>query len=132
MSKKALLAILDGWGLGEDPKASAIAQANTPFMDRVMREFPNSKLEASGLAVGLPVGQMGNSEVGHMNLGAGRVVFQNLVKLNMAVENATLGKENVITQAFEYAKLNHKKVHFMSFDSMYSKNMCTGLCEFKV
>lgn len=117
MSKKALLAILDGWGLGEDPKASAIAQANTPFMDRVMREFPNSKLEASGLAVGLPVGQMGNSEVGHMNLGAGRVVFQNLVKLNMAVENATLGKENVITQAFEYAKLNHKKVHFIGLVS---------------
>lgn len=113
MSKKAILAILDGWGLGTDPEVSAIAQANTPFIDTCLNKFPNTKLEASGPAVGLPFGQMGNSEVGHMNLGAGRVVYQNLVKLNMAVENATLGKENVITQAFEYAVLNNKNVHFI-------------------
>lgn len=113
MSKKAILAILDGWGLGTDPTVSAIAQANTPFIDSCLQKFPNTTLEASGPAVGLPFGQMGNSEVGHMNLGAGRVVYQNLVKLNMAVENATLGKENVITQAFEYAALNNKKVHFI-------------------
>ncbi len=113
MSKKAILAILDGWGIGLDPKVSAIAQANTPFIDSCLEKFPHTTLEASGIAVGLPFGQMGNSEVGHMNLGAGRVVYQNLVKLNLAVENATLGKENAITQAFEYAALNKKNVHFI-------------------
>ena len=117
MSKKAILAILDGWGLGTSPEVSALDQANTPFMDSLFQKFPHTTLEASGLAVGLPVGQMGNSEVGHMNLGAGRVVYQNLVKLNMAVENATLGKENAITQAFEYAKLNNKNVHFIGLCS---------------
>lgn len=117
MSKKALLAILDGWGLGTDPAVSALAQANTPFIDRCLREFPNTTLEASGIAVGLPFGQMGNSEVGHMNLGAGRVVYQNLVRLNMAVENATLGKENVITEAFQYANDNNKNVHFIGLCS---------------
>ena len=117
MSKKALLAILDGWGLGTDPKVSAIDQANTPFIDSCYQKFPHTTLEASGLAVGLPFGQMGNSEVGHMNLGAGRVVYQNLVKLNMAVDNATLGKENKITAAFEYAKLNNKQVHFIGLCS---------------
>ncbi|MGZ5263582.1 MAG: 2,3-bisphosphoglycerate-independent phosphoglycerate mutase, partial [Kaistella sp.] len=84
MSKKAILAILDGWGIGTNPEVSAIAQANTPFIDSCYNNFPNTTLEASGIAVGLPFGQMGNSEVGHMNLGAGRVVYQNLVKLNMA------------------------------------------------
>ncbi len=117
MSKKAILAILDGWGLGKDPKVSAIDQANTPFIDSCYQKFPHTTLEASGLAVGLPAGQMGNSEVGHMNLGAGRVVYQNLVKLNMAVENATLGKENVITQAFEYAFKNNKNIHFIGLCS---------------
>ena len=117
MSKKAILAILDGWGIGPNPKVSAIAQANTPFIDKMLKTFPNTTLEASGLAVGLPAGQMGNSEVGHMNLGAGRVVYQNLVKLNMAVENGTLGKEAVIQEAFEYAKANGKKVHFIGLVS---------------
>ncbi len=117
MSKKAILAILDGWGIGPNPAVSAIAQANTPFMDYALKTFPNTTLEASGLAVGLPAGQMGNSEVGHMNLGAGRVVYQNLVKLNMAVENGSLGKETVIQQAFEYAKANNKKVHFIGLVS---------------
>ncbi|MGC4129950.1 MAG: 2,3-bisphosphoglycerate-independent phosphoglycerate mutase [Bergeyella sp.] len=117
MSKKAILAILDGWGLGTNPKVSAIEQANTPFMDSCFHQFPHTQLEASGLAVGLPAGQMGNSEVGHMNLGAGRVVYQNLVKLNMAVENNTLGKENEITKAFEYAKTNGKKIHFIGLCS---------------
>ncbi|MDN5627827.1 MAG: 2,3-bisphosphoglycerate-independent phosphoglycerate mutase [Weeksellaceae bacterium] len=117
MSKKAILAILDGWGLGPNPNVSALAQANTPFIDYALKTFPNTTLEASGLAVGLPAGQMGNSEVGHMNLGAGRVVYQNLVKLNMAVENGSLGKEAVIQQAFEYAKANNKKVHFIGLVS---------------
>ncbi len=117
MSKKAILAILDGWGIGTDPKVSAIAQANTPFIDSCLKNFPNTTLEASGLAVGLPEGQMGNSEVGHMNLGAGRVVFQNLVKLNKAVESRTLGNEKVIQDAFSYAKENGKKVHFIGLVS---------------
>ncbi|MCU7541925.1 2,3-bisphosphoglycerate-independent phosphoglycerate mutase [Riemerella anatipestifer] len=117
MSKKVLLAILDGWGLGTDDKVSAIAQAHTPFMDSCYSKFPNTTLEASGLAVGLPDGQMGNSEVGHMNLGAGRVVYQNLVKLNMAVENKTLGQEKAILEAFNYAKENGKKVHFIGLVS---------------
>ncbi|MEJ8582026.1 2,3-bisphosphoglycerate-independent phosphoglycerate mutase [Riemerella anatipestifer] len=117
MSKKVLLAILDGWGLGTDDKVSAIAQAHTPFMDSCYSKFPNTTLEASGLAVGLPDGQMGNSEVGHMNLGAGRVVYQNLVKLNMAVENKTLGQEKAILEAFSYAKENGKKVHFIGLVS---------------
>ncbi|QBO59229.1 2,3-bisphosphoglycerate-independent phosphoglycerate mutase [Chryseobacterium salivictor] len=117
MSKKAILAILDGWGIGLDPKVSAIAQAHTPFIDSCYEKFPHTTLEASGIAVGLPFGQMGNSEVGHMNLGAGRVVYQNLVKLNMAVENATLGKENTITRAFEYALENNKNVHFIGLVS---------------
>lgn len=117
MSKKAILAILDGWGIGLNDKVSALAQANTPFIDSAIKNFPNTTLEASGLAVGLPAGQMGNSEVGHMNLGAGRVVYQNLVKLNMAVENGSLGKEQVIQEAFEYAKANNKKVHFIGLVS---------------
>lgn len=117
MSKKAILAILDGWGIGTNPNVSAIAQANTPFIDSCLRDFPNTTLEASGLAVGLPAGQMGNSEVGHMNLGAGRVVYQNLVKLNMAVENGTLGTQKVIQDAFSYAKEYNKKVHFIGLVS---------------
>lgn len=117
MAKKAILAILDGWGLGTNNNVSAIYQANTPFIDSCYEKYPHTTLEASGMAVGLPAGQMGNSEVGHMNLGAGRVVYQNLVKLNLAVENGTLGKEKGIVAAFEYAKNNHKKVHFIGLVS---------------
>ena len=117
MSKKAILAILDGWGMGTNPEVSAIEKANTPFIDSCYHKFPHTQLEASGLPVGLPDGQMGNSEVGHMNLGAGRVVYQNLVKLNMAVENGNLAKEPVIQKAFEYAKANGKKVHFIGLVS---------------
>lgn len=117
MSKKAILAILDGWGLGMNPDVSAIDKANTPFIDNCLKNFPHTILEASGLAVGLPAGQMGNSEVGHMNLGAGRVVYQNLVKLNMAVENGSLGQQKVIQDAFDYAKKENKKVHFIGLVS---------------
>ncbi len=117
MSKKAILAILDGWGLGTNPDVSALDKANTPFIDSCYQKFPHTTLEASGLAVGLPVGQMGNSEVGHMNLGAGRVVYQNLVKLNMAVENGTLGQEKAIQDAFEYALRENKNVHFIGLVS---------------
>lgn len=113
MSKKVLLAILDGWGLAKNPEVCAITKANTPFMDSCYQKFPNTQLEASGLSVGLPNGQIGNSEVGHMNLGAGRVVYQNLTRLNLAVENGTLGKEKPLQEAFLYAKKRGKRVHFL-------------------
>lgn len=115
--KKVVLAILDGWGLGKNPEISAIAKAKTPFIDECIASQPNSQLEASGLSVGLPDGQMGNSEVGHMNLGAGRVVYQNLVKINLAVQNETLAKEKTIQEAFEYAKNSNKKMHFIGLVS---------------
>lgn len=132
MDKKVLLMILDGWGLGSDPNVSAIASANTPFIDSVFKKYPHSKLEASGLAVGLPEGQMGNSEVGHMNLGAGRVVYQDLVKVNKAVEEGTLGKEETLQKAFDYARKNNKNVHFIGLVSdggVHSHtNHLKGLC----
>lgn len=132
MNKKVILMILDGWGLGTNPKVSAIAAAKTPFVDSLFLKYPHSKLEASGLAVGLPVGQMGNSEVGHMNIGAGRVVYQDLVKINLAVEDNTLADEPAIKDAFNYAKANNKKVHFIGLVSdggVHSHvNHVKGLC----
>ena len=117
MNRKVLLMILDGWGLGHDDSVSAIAQANTPFMDSLPGKYPQSKLEASGLAVGLPEGQMGNSEVGHMNIGAGRVVYQDLVKINKAVEEGTLADLEVWQETMEYAKSNGKALHLMGLVS---------------
>ena len=110
---------MDGWGIaknGEEDR-SAVLAANTPFYDRISQQYPHSKLEASGLAVGLPAGQMGNSEVGHTNLGAGRVVYQDLVKINLAVEQGTLAQEPPLAAAFNYAKTNNKKVHFIGLVS---------------
>lgn len=109
--------ILDGWGKSPDPKVSAIDNANTPFIDSLYTKYPNASLRTDGLNVGLPEGQMGNSEVGHMNLGAGRIVYQDLVKINMAVEKDTLKDEKVIKDAFEYAKRNNKPVHFLGLVS---------------
>ncbi len=109
--------ILDGWGITQDPKVSAIAQANTPFMDSLPGKFPHATLRTDGMNVGLPEGQMGNSEVGHMNLGAGRIVYQDLVKINMAVEKDTLIDEPVLEEAFNYAVKNNKPVHFMGLVS---------------
>ena len=105
--------ILDGWGKSPDPKVSAIDNANTPFIDSLYTKYPNASLRTDGLHVGLPEGQMGNSEVGHMNLGAGRIVYQDLVKVNLAVENKTLNDEKVLVDAFKYAKDNNKDVHFL-------------------
>jgi 2,3-bisphosphoglycerate-independent phosphoglycerate mutase len=117
MNKKVILMILDGWGKSPDPKISAIDNANTAFIDSLYTKFPNASLRTDGLNVGLPEGQMGNSEVGHMNLGAGRIVYQDLVKLNLAVKNKTLGKEMVLVDAFNYAKTNNKNVHFLGLVS---------------
>ncbi|MCM5663679.1 2,3-bisphosphoglycerate-independent phosphoglycerate mutase [Galbibacter mesophilus] len=113
MNKKVILMILDGWGKSPDPKISAIENANTPFIDSLYKKYPNANLLTDGMNVGLPEGQMGNSEVGHMNLGAGRVVYQDLAKINMAVEDKTLAKEEELKKAFQYAKENNKKVHFL-------------------
>ena len=111
MNKNVLLMILDGWGLATNPAVSAIDKANTPFVDSLFKRYPHSKLEASGLAVGLPEGQMGNSEVGHMNIGAGRIVYQDLVKINLAVQHGELLSHPVLSAAFARAKAGNKKVH---------------------
>ncbi len=109
--------ILDGWGKSPDPKVSAIENAKTPFIDSLYEMYPNASLRTDGLHVGLPEGQMGNSEVGHMNLGAGRIVYQDLVKINLAVENKTLQNETVLIDAFKYAKSNNKPIHFLGLVS---------------
>ena len=113
MNKKVILMILDGWGKSPDPKISAIANAETPFIDSLYERFPDANLLTDGMNVGLPEGQMGNSEVGHMNLGAGRIVYQDLAKINIAVKEDTLKNEKVLKDAFNYAKESEKAVHFL-------------------
>ena len=105
--------ILDGWGKSPDPKVSAIDNAKTPYINSLYQKFPNAQLRTDGLNVGLPEGQMGNSEVGHMNLGAGRIIYQELARINKAVDEETLNTEKELVAAFEYAKTHHKKVHFI-------------------
>ncbi|MDX1270642.1 2,3-bisphosphoglycerate-independent phosphoglycerate mutase [Bizionia paragorgiae] len=117
MNKKVILMILDGWGKSPDPKVSAIDHAKTPFIDSLYTKYPHAQLRTDGLHVGLPEGQMGNSEVGHMNLGAGRIVYQDLAKINLAVEKQTLALEPVLRNAFQYAKENNKAVHFLGLVS---------------
>jgi len=117
MNKKVILMILDGWGKSPDPKVSAIDNANVPFINSLYQNYPSAQLRTDGLNVGLPEGQMGNSEVGHMNLGAGRIVYQDLAKINLAVAHQTLAKEQVLVDAFTYAKENNKKVHFLGLVS---------------
>jgi len=133
VAKKVILMILDGWGIAKDKSVSAIDKANTPYVDSLFGKYAHSTLEASGLAVGLPEGQMGNSEVGHMNIGAGRIVYQDLVKINNAVEDGSLGENEVLRSAFSYAKENNKKVHFLGLVSdggVHSHiNHLMGLCD---
>ena len=117
MSKKALLMILDGWGLGDQNKDDVIFNTPTPYWDYLMNTYPHSQLQASGENVGLPDGQMGNSEVGHLNIGAGRVVYQDLVKINRACADNSILKNPEIVAAFSYAKENGKNVHFMGLTS---------------
>jgi 2,3-bisphosphoglycerate-independent phosphoglycerate mutase len=113
MNKKVILMILDGWGTSPDPKVSAIDQAQTPYIDNLYSKYAHASLRTDGLHVGLPEGQMGNSEVGHMNLGAGRIVYQDLAKINLAVKNNTLGSEAVLKKAITYAKSNNKPIHLL-------------------
>src|SRR6186997_1563954 len=112
MNKKVLLMILDGWGIAKNKAVSAIDNAKTPFINSLYPKYANSKLEASGLAVGLPAGQMGNSEVGHMNIGAGRVVYQDLVRVNKAVDRV-LDSTPALVEALAYAKKNNKSIHLI-------------------
>ena len=109
--------ILDGWGKSPDPKVSAIDNANVTFINSLYTKYPNAQLRTDGLNVGLPEGQMGNSEVGHMNLGAGRIVYQDLARINLAVENKNVNQEKPLIDAFKYALENNKKVHFLGLVS---------------
>ncbi|MEZ4933249.1 MAG: 2,3-bisphosphoglycerate-independent phosphoglycerate mutase [Saprospiraceae bacterium] len=112
-SKKIMLLILDGWGYGQKKEADAIANANTPVMDTLKKTYPNSTLVTFGEQVGLPEGQMGNSEVGHLNIGAGRIVYQELLRINNAIKSGELQSHPVLLEAFQYAKDNNRPVHFM-------------------
>uniref|UniRef100_F4C3S3 2,3-bisphosphoglycerate-independent phosphoglycerate mutase n=1 Tax=Sphingobacterium sp. (strain 21) TaxID=743722 RepID=F4C3S3_SPHS2 len=131
--KKAMLIILDGLGYGKNDDSNAVKAANTPFLDHLLSSYPHSKLEASGEAVGLPNGQMGNSEVGHMNLGAGRIVYQELGRIHKAVEDGELNQNTILQQAFGYANTEGKSVHFIGLVSdggvhAHTKHL-RGLCD---
>ena len=115
--KKVALLILDGWGHGNETQSNAMKNANTPFVDSLYKNYPNSELLTDGEHVGLPTGQMGNSEVGHLNIGAGRVVYQDLVKINKAVSEDAFKDNKELIKAFDYAKREKKDVHFMGLVS---------------
>ena len=117
MAKKALLMILDGWGIGNHSKGDVIFNTPTPYWDYLVSTYPHSQLQASGENVGLPDGQMGNSEVGHLNIGAGRVVYQDLVKINKACKDGSILKNPEIVNAFGYARDNRKAIHFKGLTS---------------
>ena len=117
MAKKALLMILDGWGIGDHKKDDVIFNTPTPYWDSLLATYPHSQLQASGENVGLPDGQMGNSEVGHLNIGAGRIVYQDLVKINRACADNSILKNPEVVSAYEYAKNNGKSVHLMGLTS---------------
>lgn len=117
MSNKALLIILDGWGLGDHKKDDAIYNTPTPYIDSLNRDYPHSQLQASGENVGLPDGQMGNSEVGHLNIGAGRIVYQDLVKINRAIADKSIMENKEVISAFSYARDHGKAMHFMGLTS---------------
>ena len=117
MGKKALLMILDGWGIGPHDKSNAIWSTPTPYWDSLLKEYPNSQLKACGEDVGLPDGQMGNSEVGHLNIGGGRVVYQDLVKINKAIADGSILKNKEIVSAYSYAQKTGKGLHIMGLTS---------------
>src|SRR5581483_5520292 len=116
-NKKVALIILDGWGIGDGSKADVIANSKTPFVNSLYKKYPHSTLRTSGENVGLPDGQMGNSEVGHLNIGAGRVVYQDLVRINKAIREGEFQKNKVLLDAFDYANKNNKAVHLMGLVS---------------
>ena len=138
--KKTVLMILDGWGLGLQYQADAIQHAQTPFINSLYSKYPHAKLVASGESVGLPEGQMGNSEVGHLTIGSGRIIYQELVKINKAVKEKSLWENETLINAFEYAKSNHKNVHFIGLLSdggvhshiNHLKGLCDMAADFKI
>jgi len=109
--------ILDGWGIGNHSKSDAIFSTPTPYWDSLLKDYPHSELQASGENVGLPDGQMGNSEVGHLNIGAGRVLYQDLVKINRAIADGSIAENPEIVSAFSYARDNNRAIHFMGLTS---------------
>ena len=117
MAKKALLMILDGWGIGDHSKSDVIYCTPTPYWDSLLANYPHSQLQASGENVGLPDGQMGNSEVGHLNIGAGRVLYQDLVKINKAIKDGSIMENPEVKSAFSYAQKTGKGIHFMGLTS---------------
>jgi len=117
MSKKSLLIILDGYGLGDHKKDDVIFNTPTPYMDSLFKNYPSSQLQASGEDVGLPDGQMGNSEVGHLNIGAGRIVYQDLVKINRAIADDSFRTNPEVVEAFSYARDHNVPIHFMGLCS---------------
>ncbi|TXT33979.1 MAG: 2 3-bisphosphoglycerate-independent phosphoglycerate mutase, partial [Chitinophagaceae bacterium] len=117
MSKKAILIIMDGWGLGQVQTADAIQQANVPFVSSLYEAYPNTTLITCGEAVGLPEGQMGNSEVGHLNLGAGRIVYQELQRINVAIKTGEFAANPQLLNAIHFAKKHHKKLHLLGLVS---------------
>lgn len=116
-AERAMLIILDGWGIGDASKADAIFNAHTPYVDSLYGLYPHTKLKTCGEDVGLPDGQMGNSEVGHLNIGAGRVVYQELARINKALENGTLAQNEVLQKAIALAKQNNKPIHLLGLVS---------------
>lgn len=116
-NQKVILMILDGWGIGNKSKADVIYNANTPYIDSLYTKYPNSQLQTSGENVGLPDGQMGNSEVGHLNIGAGRVVYQDLVRINKAVKDNSIASNETLVNAFKYAQEKNVAVHFIGLVS---------------
>ncbi|MCU0387785.1 MAG: 2,3-bisphosphoglycerate-independent phosphoglycerate mutase [Chitinophagaceae bacterium] len=117
MTKKAMLIIMDGWGLGQVPEADAIRAANTPFVDSLYEKYPNTTLTTCGEVVGLPEGQMGNSEVGHLNLGAGRIVYQELQRINVAIKTGEFQTNEAILNSIRYARDNNKPLHLLGLVS---------------
>ena len=115
--KKVILIIMDGWGLGQKKSADAIQNANTPFVNSLYTKYPHTTLVTCGEAVGLPDGQMGNSEVGHLNLGAGRVVYQELQRINVAVRDGSFAKNEVLLQSIRRAKTSNKPLHLLGLVS---------------
>src|SRR6476661_2820505 len=117
MEKKVILIIMDGWGLGKIKAADAIQHANVPFVTSLYNKYPNTTLTTCGEAVGLPEGQMGNSEVGHLNLGAGRIVYQELQRINVAIRNGEFQKNKTLLESINYAKNNSKSLHLLGLVS---------------
>ena len=117
MSKKVILVIMDGWGLGKISKADAIQHAKVPFVSSLYQQYPNSTLVTCGEDVGLPEGQMGNSEVGHLNLGAGRIVYQELQRINVAIKTGEFASNPTLLASIQYAKDNNKPLHLIGLVS---------------